>query len=444
MDRSGLERVFLLIDLGVLLVAMLFSHAAREMVSGPLHLKAAAPLSEFVLLAIVFIPTWALAAMQSGLNRLPVLSGDRLVALRALVATQFWGGVALTGIVVVANVTLNRSFLAIFLLVSTAFLFGTVLFQREVALRSRAALVSLVIGSPSKELVSELERYRGHRVEILADVSPEALKARLLRGQLDEVVLAGDAPELRRVFLSISTEAGIPSLVATAESEDGLPLPVPEVFGARLWLSYRPVQPDATALAAKFILEWCLAAILLVFFSPLLALAALLVKITSKGPVFFVQERGGLRGRPFRILKLRTMREGAESEREKLQGRNEMDGPVFKIADDPRITPIGRFLRRTSIDELPQLFNVLLGQMALVGPRPLPLQETEQLQGPHRRRLGVRPGITGLWQVSGRNDLTFAGWMALDLYYVDRWSIGLDLAIMLRTIPAVLSARGAR
>ena len=144
------------------------------------------------------------------------------------------------------------------------------------------------------------------------------------------------------------------------------------------------------------------------------------------------------------MLKFRTMRIGAEQELEKLQVHNEMDGPVFKMANDPRVTRLGRILRRTSLDELPQLFNVLVGHMSLVGPRPLPILETQALRGGHRRRLAMRPGLTCLWQVSGRSDLTFQEWMTLDLEYVDTWALALDFAILMRTIPALLTARGAR
>jgi lipopolysaccharide/colanic/teichoic acid biosynthesis glycosyltransferase len=185
------------------------------------------------------------------------------------------------------------------------------------------------------------------------------------------------------------------------------------------------------------------AALGLVLLAPLLLLVALLVRLTSRGPALFVQQRGGLNGHAFPMFKFRTMREGAEAERESLMAENEMDGPVFKIARDPRVTPLGSVLRRTSLDELPQLLNVVAGHMSLVGPRPLPVVETRELTGSHRRRLSMRPGITGLWQVSGRNDLSFAEWMALDLQYVDDWSLGLDLAILLRTLPALVTSRGA-
>jgi len=173
-------------------------------------------------------------------------------------------------------------------------------------------------------------------------------------------------------------------------------------------------------------------------------LIALAVLIGIGRPVLYVQRRSGLYGHPFPMLKFRTMRNGAEQEREALNGLNEMDGPVFKMRDDPRVTRLGRVLRRSSLDELPQLFNVLAGQMSIVGPRPLPVEETRALSGRHRRRLSIRPGLTCLWQVSGRSDLTFAEWMALDLEYVDRWTLWLDVAILLRTIPAIVSRRGAR
>jgi lipopolysaccharide/colanic/teichoic acid biosynthesis glycosyltransferase len=187
-----------------------------------------------------------------------------------------------------------------------------------------------------------------------------------------------------------------------------------------------------------------LAAAFFVLTLPVMLLVAALIRLTSPGPALFIQRRGGLHGRPFPMLKFRTMRQDAEVHREALRAANEMDGPVFKIREDPRVTPIGRFLRRTSIDELPQLGNVLLGHMSLVGPRPLPVDETFNVTGPHRRRLSVRPGLTCLWQISGRNELGFQEWMNLDLQYVDNWSLGLDLAILLRTVPALLSGRGAR
>jgi len=183
---------------------------------------------------------------------------------------------------------------------------------------------------------------------------------------------------------------------------------------------------------------------LLVLLAPLFAVVAMLIKLSSDGPVFFLQERVGFNKRRFLIYKFRTMIHGAEEMLGQLEELNEMSGPVFKIKNDPRITPLGQFLRRTSIDELPQLWNVLIGEMSLVGPRPLPVRDYEGFNEDwQRRRFSTRPGITCLWQVNGRNSVTFEQWMKLDLQYLDEWSLWLDLKILARTIPAVLKGTGA-
>jgi exopolysaccharide biosynthesis polyprenyl glycosylphosphotransferase len=182
----------------------------------------------------------------------------------------------------------------------------------------------------------------------------------------------------------------------------------------------------------------------IIFLSPLFLFAAMAIKFTTDGPVFFRQERVGMNKRRFRIFKFRTMISNAEALMPSLERDNEMDGPVFKIKNDPRITPLGRFLRRTSIDELPQLFNVLIGDMSLVGPRPLPVRDFQGFSEDwQRRRFSVRPGITCLWQINGRNSITFEEWMKMDIQYLDEWSLWLDLKILARTIPAVLRGTGA-
>jgi len=194
----------------------------------------------------------------------------------------------------------------------------------------------------------------------------------------------------------------------------------------------------------KRMFDIMLSLVLIVVFSPLLLLTALLIRLTSKGPIFFVQERVGINKRRFGVFKFRTMYPDAEKRMAELEHLNEVSGPVFKIKNDPRITPLGGFLRKSSIDELPQLFNVLLGDMSLVGPRPLPLRDYLGFnQDWHRRRFSVRPGITCLWQISGRSNLSFNQWMELDMRYIDNWSLWLDLKILLGTIPAVLRRSGA-
>ncbi len=181
----------------------------------------------------------------------------------------------------------------------------------------------------------------------------------------------------------------------------------------------------------------------LLLLAPLMGLVAILVKLTSRGEVFFKQTRIGFNGRAFTMYKFRSMRKGAQDDRKFLSGLNEQEGPVFKITDDPRLTPIGRFLRRSSLDELPQLWNVLKGEMAIVGPRPLWLPEAEKVSERARLRTRVKPGLTCLWQISGRSEVGYDEWVELDLYYIQNRSLLLDLLVVVQTIPAVLSGRGA-
>ena len=197
-------------------------------------------------------------------------------------------------------------------------------------------------------------------------------------------------------------------------------------------------------LLAKRVFDIIVSGTLLLLLSPLLLIVALIIRKTSPGPVFFFQQRVGRNKRLFRMCKFRSMVLDAEAKLADLESKNEVSGPVFKIKDDPRVTPIGKFIRRTSIDELPQLWNVLKGDMSLVGPRPLPLRDYAGFdQDWQRRRFSVLPGITCLWQVTGRSNIEFDRWMELDMQYIDDWSFWLDLKILLRTIPSVFKGVGA-
>jgi exopolysaccharide biosynthesis polyprenyl glycosylphosphotransferase len=217
-------------------------------------------------------------------------------------------------------------------------------------------------------------------------------------------------------------------------------------FHGRPILVFRSAPEDSWQGVVKQVVDTVGAGCLLLAAAPVMGLCAALIKITSPGPVFFRQLRSGLNGRPFVMYKFRTMVSNAEQRRHELERLNEMAGPVFKVTNDPRVTPLGRWLRRYSLDELPQLFNVLRSEMSLVGPRPLPVDEVRRFDDlSHRRRLSVKPGLTCLWQVSGRNNVrSFNDWVRLDLEYIDNWSLWLDFKILLRTIPTVLSGAGAR
>jgi exopolysaccharide biosynthesis polyprenyl glycosylphosphotransferase len=194
----------------------------------------------------------------------------------------------------------------------------------------------------------------------------------------------------------------------------------------------------------KRIFDIIFASILLITLLPILVVSAIAIKLSSPGPVMFIQERVGFGKRIFRMYKFRTMFVNAEKQQADLLELNEASGPVFKINNDPRITTIGKYLRKFSIDELPQLVNVVKGDMSIVGPRPLPVRDYRGFsQDWHRRRFSVRPGITCLWQVNGRSKIQFEDWMKLDMEYIDRWSLWLDLKILIKTIPAVFKGIGA-
>lgn len=217
-------------------------------------------------------------------------------------------------------------------------------------------------------------------------------------------------------------------------------------LGGQPVMHYRAQSARPFDLTLKQIIDYLGATLLLILLLPLTLLCGLLIGLSSRGPVIFRQKRAGLNGRHFVMYKFRTMHAGAEKEQADLSGKNEMEGPVFKIADDPRITRVGRFMRRHSLDELPQLWNVLRGEMSLVGPRPLPLNEVQRFEdNAQRRRLSVKPGLTCLWQIRGRNEIaSFEDWVRLDLEYIDQWSLWLDLKILFATIPVALFGRGGR
>src|SRR5262249_38782628 len=181
----------------------------------------------------------------------------------------------------------------------------------------------------------------------------------------------------------------------------------------------------------------------LAILSPLMIGVALVIKLTSRGPILFKQERVGIHGRAFNMLKFRSMVINAEELKARLMAQNEQSGPVVKMKRDPRVTAIGRFIRKFSVDERPQLINILRGEMSIVGPRPPVPQEVAKYEAWQRRRLSVRPGLTCVWQVSGRNQISFEEWMYLDMQYIDHWSLAQDFELILKTVPVVLTGRGA-
>ena len=289
------------------------------------------------------------------------------------------------------------------------------------------------------------EEFRRSGYPIVADCNhfPQLLREQVV----DEVILALPMKSCYLQALNIATHSreqgvivnfltNIFELGASPSTASDLDLDVATTVGSH--------PSEGWPSVVKSMLDFVVSAAVLILLAPLFLITAILIRWDTPGPVFFIQERVGLNKRRFRMYKFRTMIAGAERMQTQLELRNEADGPVFKIRHDPRITPVGRFLRNFSIDELPQLINVLRGDMSLVGPRPLPVRDYRGFDKDcQRRRFSVRPGLTCLWQINGRSGVSFDHWMELDMQYIDHWSLWLDLKILVKTIPAVLRGTGA-
>ena len=273
------------------------------------------------------------------------------------------------------------------------------------------------------------------------------LQALIDREPVDEVLIALPREKYSHLVESIvglCEEQGIIVRVQTAMFNLKIARWQSDELDGRPFVTIQSGPSSRWNLIAKRLIDVCGSAVLLVGMAPILAIVALLIKLGSPGPVVFSQDRVGLNRRRFRLYKFRTMTDGADELQHRLEDLNEADGPVFKIRNDPRITRVGKFLRRFSIDELPQLFNVLKGDMSLVGPRPLPVRDVERINArSHKRRFSMKPGVTCLWQVNGRSDVSFDDWAVMDLEYIDKWSLALDLRILLQTVPTVLKGSGA-
>ena len=364
---------------------------------------------------------------------------------------------------------LSRSFLVLFFALATIVLIAfkglaRVLF-RAVGRRQfaeRGVLVVVGAGDSARALVRGIQESGNWGLRLLgwvplADPSHapidaprlgtfEELETILDERPVDEVVFALRREELPLIDGAVATceQMGIRARLSVLLVPQGVgKLRVEEFHGLPL-LDLSSFPDNEIRMTLRRIGDVALASLFLLLSSPLLLLSALLIKLEDGGPVLFRQVRCGLNGRKFSLLKLRTMVPDAAREKEALLSVNEMSGPVFKIRRDPRVTRVGAHLRRFSLDELPQLWNVLAGHMALVGPRPPVPEEVARYERWQRRRLSMKPGMTGLWQVSGRSEIDFEEWMALDLRYIDNWSFWLDLKILLKTFPAVIGGRGAQ
>ena len=420
----------------------------------------------YALVALSIAAGWSLSLGVAGAYETRHLGTGAEEYKRVAVGTlRLWGAVAIG--CYAAKLQVARGFVVVALPLGMLLLLTGRGFARRILVAARGRGRSLhrvvVVGDRRAvvSLASELRRERAAGFEVIGVCLPT--QGERLRESDDLPVLGAleDVPAVARVHdadtVAVASEVPAEAVRRLAWGLEGSGVDlvvapsVVDVAGPRV--SVRPVaglpllhvdEPEFTGgkRLAKAAVDRLLAAVGLVALAPVLLPVALLVRLDSPGPVLFSQVRIGREGREFRVVKFRTMYVDAELRLAELSNRNQTNGLLFKIADDPRITRVGRFLRRTSIDELPQLLNVLRGDMSLVGPRPLPVKDSD-FTGDVRRRLLVRPGITGLWQVNGRSRLSWEDAVRLDLYYVENWSIALDLAILARTVGAVLRGTGA-
>ncbi len=318
---------------------------------------------------------------------------------------------------------------------------------------ARATARYLAVRAPRCRIVGHVpvvgERVPGYLVRPVVS-RWEDLGVFLQRRSVDEVYIAVDpcsqASQVQSAVLSCE-RLGIPFALPIPPIRLERARPTEPMVGGPVsldgYVHFSPTPSKPYQLAMKRLIDVSVAGAALLFLSPAVLLLALAIKVSSPGPVLFRQHRIGLHGRAFGMLKFRSMYQDAEERREALEAKNEQAGPVFKIKHDPRVTPLGRFIRKYSIDELPQLLNVLKGEMSLVGPRPPLPREVDQYHSWQRRRLSVRPGLTCIWQVSGRNEISFDEWMRLDMRYIDHWALSSDLSLILKTIPVVVTGKGA-
>jgi len=380
-------------------------------------------------------------------------------SLRQMTNAAFWLVILVGGCVIFFRLQVpSRAVLLLFALLTTILLTlrerSTCAFFRTRARSGANREPVLLAGSPAdikalRQMFTPMQLIEMDIVgEIDIDHQPvSTLIDALHRHSINRVIFTGGQANMNLLQKAIGAceIEGVEAWLVANFIKTAIAKPTFDVMGSVPMLVFRTTPAVSWSLLVKSIIDRIGAFLLLIFTSPLMLLAIIGIKLTSPGPAIFRQQRGGKNGRPFTMYKFRSMTTDAEMRRVELASQNEMSGPVFKVGADPRVTSFGRWMRKTSIDELPQLVNVLLVDMSLVGPRPLPLYEVANFENDaQRRRLSVKPGLTCLWQISGRNNVqVFEHWVRLDLEYIDNWSIWLDIKILLKTIPAVLFGSGA-
>ncbi|MFN0253187.1 MAG: sugar transferase [Kofleriaceae bacterium] len=460
----ALRRLILVFDALLVVASMALAaglHAAlRDHVSA---LKQPPRFDEYALLVYLCIPLWITLIALLGLHRVFEREWTRLSLAIDIAKLHILGFLAVSTIGFFVQATINRSLVVLFLATSALVFYGVRaafgVWQRYQHRTGQARERLLIVGGASPDLEAFMRTIaaapRPPLVVGLLGASPvedmehlgtiEDLPRVLHENAIDRVLFFPPHHNASDVAPSIAAceLVGVSAELALELEKQSLAKPTVIDLHGRPFISFDAAPKPPERLALKHAFDWLASALGLVVLAPLLLAVSIAILVTMGRPIFFSQERAGLFGRTFRMIKFRTMVKDAEAKKAALESQNEMAGPVFKVTRDPRITRLGAFLRKTSIDELPQLVNVFLGSMSLVGPRPLPIKEQQAIKGWHRKRLSMKPGITGIWQVSGRSNIDFEQWMRLDQQYVDDWTLRLDLVILAKTVPAVLFGRGA-
>jgi exopolysaccharide biosynthesis polyprenyl glycosylphosphotransferase len=449
-----------LTDSGLLAFFLWFGHYLRGDFARFFYptLDAVPPFAEFLWLLAVIVPFTPVILEGRGfysnfLNKTPARSLRQMLEAVTIVGMM----IGAMSIFLRWNVP-SRAVLLLGLALGCCAILLREAVQREVLrrrLRSGVGRESVIIAGLAEDMeqaMATLSPEQRAEIDVVEridlTVEPvETLVAAMHKHAVSRVIFAAQHIHFARIEEAVQAceMEGVEAWIAADFFQTAIARPTFDTLAGRLMLVFHSTPQASWALIFKDALDRIGAFLLLVLSLPFWLAAIIGIRLSSPGPVFFRQERAGRYGKPFMMWKFRTMHVNAEAMRAELQARNEMDGPVFKISNDPRIFKFGSWLRRLSIDELPQLVNVLRGEMSLVGPRPLPVYEIDRIEKhAQRRRLSVKPGLTCLWQISGRNGIkSFEEWVALDLAYIDNWSFWLDLQILLRTLPAVIRGTGA-
>jgi exopolysaccharide biosynthesis polyprenyl glycosylphosphotransferase len=450
---------FQILDGLLLCVALFAAYLLRVACSRWLPIYEVGPFSNSQWMVFIILPFGPILLELQGFYGHPLQKGVGS-SLRQMTSAAFWLALLLCVCVIFFHLPPpSRAVAILFILLSGLFLAArqrlTLAYFRSLA-RTGASREPVLLAGRTKDikiLRQKLTPLQLIEMDIVGEIDLETrpiadLVEAMHRHSVNRVILAGAHSNMNRLQQAIAAceTEGVEAWMMADFIQTAIAKPSFDALGSMPMLVFRTTPALSWALLIKAVIDRVGAMVLLILTFPLFVVSFLGIKLTMPGPVIFSQQRSGKNGRPFTIYKFRSMTTDAEMRRAELACLNEMQGPVFKVGDDPRITPFGRWLRKTSIDELPQLLNVLAGSMSLVGPRPLPLYEVENFENDaQRRRLSVKPGLTCLWQISGRNKVqSFEQWVELDLKYIDNWSIWLDVKILFKTIPAVLFGSGAR